>query len=119
VGNHSPGLGAGRAGTEREGDCAGAPGHHGLAGDGAQLQRPYYLALLAEGYGKVWQAEEGLSVLAEGLTAVHNIGELQHEAELYRLTEELRLKQAVPAEQEAESCLRQAVDVARQQQRSH
>ena len=33
---------------------------------GAELGRPYYLALLAEAYGKVGQAEEGLTVLAEG-----------------------------------------------------
>jgi len=83
---------------------------------GAELQRPYYLALLAEPCGKGGQAEEGLSVLAEALTAVHKTGERQHEAELYRLKGELLLKQGVPDEQEAESCLRQAIDVARQQQ---
>jgi TOMM system kinase/cyclase fusion protein len=83
---------------------------------GAALQLPYYLALLVEAYGKAGQAEEGLRVLAEALTAVHKTGERQHEAELYRLKGELLLKQDVPDEQEAESCLRQAVDVARQQQ---
>src|SRR4029434_7018230 len=72
-----------------------------------------YLALLAEAYG---QADEGLRVLAEALTAVHTTGERHHEAELYRLQGELRLKQDVPDEQEAESYFRQAVDVARQQQ---
>src|SRR5207249_3357571 len=61
-------------------------------------------------------AEEGLRVLAEGLTAVHKTGERQHEAELYRLKGELLLQQDVPDAQEAESCLRQAVDVAHQQQ---
>jgi TOMM system kinase/cyclase fusion protein len=83
---------------------------------GAELQRPYYLALLAEAYGKAGHTEEGLRVLGEALTAVHKTGERQYEAELYRLTGELRLKQNVPDAQEAESCLRQAVDVARQQQ---
>jgi TOMM system kinase/cyclase fusion protein len=83
---------------------------------GAELQRPYYLALLAEAYGKAGQAEEGLSVLAEALTAVHKTGERQYEAELYRLTGELLRKQDGSDEQEAESCLRQAVDVAHQQQ---
>jgi TOMM system kinase/cyclase fusion protein len=83
---------------------------------GAELQRPYYLALLAEAYGKAGQADEGLRVLAEALTAVHTTGERQHEAELYRLKGELLLQQDVPDEQEAESCFRQAVDVARQQQ---
>jgi len=83
---------------------------------GAELQRPYYLALLAEAYGKAGQADEGLRVLAEALTAVYTTGERQHEAEIYRLKGELLLKQDVPDEQEAESCLRQAVDVAHQQQ---
>jgi predicted ATPase len=83
---------------------------------GAELQRPYYLALLAEAHGKAGQADEGLRVLAEALTAMHTTGERQHEAELYRLKGELLLKQDVPDAQEAERCLRQAVDVARQQQ---
>src|SRR4030095_1608199 len=43
----------------------------------------------------------------------HNNGEHHYEAELYRLQGELLLKQDVPDEPEAESCLRQAVDVAR------
>src|SRR5262249_50272650 len=72
--------------------------------------------LLVEAYGKAGQAEEGLRVLAEALTAVHKTGERQHEAELYRLKGELLLKQDVPDEQEAESCFRQAIDIARQQQ---
>ena len=83
---------------------------------GAELQRPYYLALLAEACGKAGQTEEGLSVLAEALTAVHKTGECQSEAEIYRLKGELLLKQDVPNEQEVESYLRQAVNVACQQQ---
>jgi predicted ATPase len=83
---------------------------------GAELQRPYYLALLAEAHGKAGQADEGLRVLAEALSAVHTTGERQHEAEIYRLKGELLLQQDVPDEQEAESCFRQAVDVAHQQQ---
>ena len=52
---------------------------------GAELWRPYWLALLAEAYGKVGQVEEGLSVLAEALAAVEKTGERMWEAELYRL----------------------------------
>jgi len=83
---------------------------------GAELQLPYYLALLMEAYGQAGQAEAGLRVLAEALTAVHKTGERQHEAELHRLKGELLLQQDIPDEQEVESCLHQAVDVARQQQ---
>ena len=59
---------------------------------GAELWRPYFLALLAEAYGKVGQAEEGLTVLAEALAAVDKTGERLYEAELYRLKGELTLQ---------------------------
>jgi predicted ATPase len=41
---------------------------------GAELTRPYWLALLADAYGKGRRAEEGLQVLAEALAAVKNRG---------------------------------------------
>jgi len=74
------------------------------------------LALLAAAHGKMRQTEAGLAVLAEALTVAHENGEHHYEAELYRLKGELLLQQDDPDEPEAESCLRQAVDVARQQQ---
>ena len=52
---------------------------------GASLSQSYYLALLAEAYGKAGQTEEGLAVLAEALTLVDKSGERFYEAELYRL----------------------------------
>ena len=66
---------------------------HGLAATratGAELLRPYLLALLAEAYGKTGQAEEGLNALAEALAAADKTGERWYEAELYRLKGELR-----------------------------
>src|SRR5262245_40299347 len=81
----------------------------------SRVLRPYCLALLAEAHGQMRQPEAGLAVLAEALTVAHNNGEHHYEAELYRLKGEFLLKQAIPDEPEAESCLRQAVDVARQQ----
>jgi predicted ATPase len=93
--------------------------HQGIAAwraTGAELQRPYYLALLAEAYGHAGDTVAGLQVVAEALTAVNTTRERQHEAELYRLQGECLLTQDVPETQEAERCLRQAVAVARQQQ---
>ena len=52
---------------------------------GAQLIRPYFLALLAEAYGKAGQTEEGLTVVAEPLAQVDKAEERFYEAELYRL----------------------------------
>jgi hypothetical protein len=54
--------------------------------------RPYFLALLAEVYGKVGQTEEELSVLVEALVLVHKHGVRFYEAALYRLKGELLLQ---------------------------
>jgi predicted ATPase len=83
---------------------------------GAGLWRPYFLALLAEAYGKGGQAGEGLRVLAEALDVLDKNGERFYEAELYRLKGELLLRQAVPEEPQAEVYFRQALDVARRQE---
>ncbi len=69
--------------------------HQGVAAwraTGAEVWRPYFLALLAEAYGKMGQPEEGLNVLAEALAAVHKTGERFYEAELYRLKGQLTLQ---------------------------
>jgi TOMM system kinase/cyclase fusion protein len=83
---------------------------------GAEALRPYYLALLAEASGKRGQVEEGLHLLAEALAVAKDTGECRWDAELYRLKGELLLTQDVPDELEAETCFRQAVDVARRQE---
>jgi predicted ATPase len=61
---------------------------------GAEVYRPYFLALLAETHEKVGQTEEGLNVLAEALDRVDKTGERWYEAELYRLRGELTLAQS-------------------------
>jgi len=55
-------------------------------------------------------------VLAETLALVNAKGERRHEAELYRLKGELLLALAADNAMEAETCFRQALDVARRQQ---
>jgi predicted ATPase len=82
---------------------------------GAEVGRPYFLALLAEAYGRGGQVEEGLCALAEALAAVEKTGERFYEAELHRLTGELLLARAVANQVEAEACFRQALDIARRQ----
>jgi predicted ATPase len=83
---------------------------------GAEVDRPYYLALLAERYGKAGQAEAGLHVLAEALAVMEAIEERYYEAELYRLQGELLLERAAGPHTEAETCFRHALAVARRQQ---
>lgn len=86
------------------------------------MRQPYYLALLAEAYGKAGRAEEGLILLADALAVAHKTDERWWEAELHRLKGELLLRQALgdisrsPLHREAETCFRHALDVARRQQ---
>jgi predicted ATPase len=105
---------------------------------GVEVNRPYCLALLAEGYGKVGQVEKGLTALVEALDVVHKTGERFYEAELHRLKGELLLAQEGKRQKakgkrqksenpnpnsqirepgsEAEACFHKAIDIARQQQ---
>jgi class 3 adenylate cyclase/predicted ATPase len=85
---------------------------------GSEVGRSYHLSLLAETYGKVGQAAEGLSAIAEALGFVHTTGEGPWEAELYRLKGELLLMQAEVAHgrallpTEVEACFQQALAIA-------
>ena len=87
---------------------------------GTQAARPYFLALLAEVYGKAEKVEEGLRILTEALAIAHKTGERFYAAELWRLKGELTLAQSSvqnPASRgkEAEECFLQAIDIARGQ----
>jgi DNA-binding winged helix-turn-helix (wHTH) protein/predicted ATPase len=96
--------------------------HQGLAAwraTGAELTRPYMLAILAEMYGKSAQATAGLKILDEALAAVDRTAEHWWEAELYRLKGELLQQVADDGKQTMwtpEACLQQALVIARRQQ---
>jgi predicted ATPase/class 3 adenylate cyclase len=84
---------------------------------GAELGWPYYLAELAEACGLVGQAEEGLRVMAEALTAVYKSGEFS-ETEICRLKGELTLTVRgleFEVQREAEECFQKAIAIARRQ----
>jgi predicted ATPase len=83
---------------------------------GAQMGRPYYLALLAEALAGQGQAREGLAVLDEALSLVREGRPFYYEAELHRLRGEL-LRKATPQgrEEDIEACFRQALGVSRRQ----
>src|SRR5262249_27124396 len=59
------------------------------------LGQPYFLALVAEAWAWIGQANEGLRALAEALTATCQTGEGIYEAELHRLKGELLLQSSV------------------------
>ena len=80
------------------------------------LWLPYFLAVLAEAYGRSGQAEEGLSVLAEAVALVDRNQERFYEAELHRLRGELLIEQAQKNEPEGEAAFQQALVITRQQE---
>jgi predicted ATPase len=97
---------------------------------GARIDRPVFLAMLAEGYGVAAEPAAGLEVVAEALALVQDSGERLWEAELYRLRGHLLVhagslppratNQAHPAgaivDAPPEACFQRALAIARQQQ---
>ena len=78
-----------------------------------KVGRNYFLALLAEVYGKAGRPEEGLQVIDEALDDAAGVGRWI-EAELYRVKGELLL--ALNATMtEVEACFQQAIEIARRQ----
>jgi predicted ATPase len=93
--------------------------NHGLTAfraTGAEILRPYFLALLAEAHGTMGQLDIGLTLLTDALALVDTIGERWYEPELYRLKGELLLQQSSDNQAEAESCFHHAIEIARHQQ---
>ncbi|HXH09702.1 MAG TPA: AAA family ATPase [Alphaproteobacteria bacterium] len=83
---------------------------------GIELLLPFFLAVLAETYARMKQAQVGMRLLNEALALSLKHGSHFYEAELYRLKGELLLVQDAGRGVSAEACFRQAVDVARRQQ---
>jgi predicted ATPase len=83
---------------------------------GAELWRPYFLALLAEAHGTLGEPEEGLTVLTEALTLTETTGGRWCEPELYRLQGELLLQCSSDNQGEAEIGFYHAMTIARSQQ---
>jgi predicted ATPase len=112
-----------------------------LRATGAELLRPYLLALLAEACGRSGQIEAALGALEEALVAADQHAERFYEADLYRLKGKLLLQKCVganlkpaaaeiskgqaaglvttgwsPLQTEAEACFQIALTIARRQQ---
>jgi adenylate cyclase len=75
---------------------------------------PYFLALLAEGYGAAGRPEKGLDLLAEGLVEVDKSSDPKWKAEIHRLSGDFLLMDGRD-EAEAERNFLMAAEVARQQ----
>jgi predicted ATPase len=73
------------------------------------------VSLLAEVYGKVGRAAEGIGMLDEALVAARSTGVRNYESELYRIKGQLLLTLRTGDERQAEACFQNASKVARDQ----
>jgi predicted ATPase len=83
---------------------------------GAEMDRPYFLALLAESDYLAGEVETGLGALHEAFGALRSGRDFFYEAELYRLQGTLVGALSKGPGGQAEACFQQALDVACRQQ---
>jgi class 3 adenylate cyclase/predicted ATPase len=84
---------------------------------GARMDRPRWLALLAEAYGTNNQSQEGLKAVSEALRVAEETKECLFQARLCQLNGELLLKEGAPgAAARAESNFCEALAIAGRQQ---
>jgi len=83
---------------------------------GAALFVPHFCTALAEVCDHLGHLEDGFQALAEAHTLVEQHEGRWWEAEVWRLRGVLLLRQPGTPQEEAETCFRQALDVARRQQ---
>jgi len=119
------GLLLAKQGRTQEGIAQMRQGLEAMRTTGAELNRAYFLAHLAEAYALVGESGAGFDAVTEAFELVDKGGERWWEAELYRLKGELLLaskgtkdpdQPRTPRAAEAEGCLQQAMTIARQQQ---
>ena len=110
---------SGRQSQREEGTTQTRQGIAGVRATGAEVDVPYYLALLAETYGRDGQATEGLAVVGEALAMSDKNEERFYEAELYRLKGELTLQSQTESlkqrRKDAEACFSQSLEAAQRQ----
>jgi tetratricopeptide (TPR) repeat protein len=82
----------------------------------AVVGRQMFRRLLAEVYLQVKRTDDGLRMVSEGLRDLEGSKPYIDRAELYRLKGELLLLQNASAQAQAESCFREAIEIARRQQ---
>ena len=80
----------------------------------ADIQMPSWLALLAEAYSCTGQVAEGHQTIDTALNILHRTDERYYEPELYRLKGDFYMQQLTPETTHTETCLRQALMLARQ-----
>jgi predicted ATPase len=77
---------------------------------------PFFLALLAEAFSRVGNADDGLASVVKGMALVEKNKATWWMAELHRLKGELLLKLPPENIADAETCYKHALEVARNQE---
>ena len=83
---------------------------------GGTPRHPYAVALMAKSYGKLGRIDQALAMLEHHLARLEHTGERLDGAEVHRAKGELLYARDGEHSAEAESCLRKALAVARQQE---
>ena len=83
---------------------------------GTELFVPFYLALLAEGYGALSQVDEAFEALKEGWEVIEQTDEQWWNAELNRLKGELLWHHSTMDKVQAENYFQKAIEFAQNQQ---
>ncbi|KVO92703.1 adenylate/guanylate cyclase domain-containing protein [Burkholderia ubonensis] len=89
-------------------------GLDGYRATGAAMGCTHFLALLAQSCARAGDPAAGLAAIDEAMALAARTGERCYEAELHRLKASLLLGAAGSAD-DAEDCLRRAIDIARRQ----
>ena len=103
-------------GQESKGSLQIRRGLDAYQASGAEMDRPYFLALLAESDYLAGEIETGLAALHEAFGALRGGRDFFYEAELYRLQGTLLGALSKDPSKKAEARFQQALDVARRQQ---
>jgi class 3 adenylate cyclase/predicted ATPase len=82
----------------------------------AEAEWTRYPVMLAEVYGKMGQADKGITILGEALARIDRHAYQLDASERYRRQGELLLQRSPDAAADAEICFRHALDVSRRQQ---
>ena len=110
------GLALAMQGREEEGLAQLQQGLAAMRATGAEVALPWFLALLAKVHASRGQTAEGLAALAEALELAKKYGIGWYLPEIHRLKGELLLEHAHSDANMAETCFREALEVARRQQ---
>jgi predicted ATPase len=113
VGNILHGWACAMLGETADGIAELQRGLEGCRAARVEMDRPFYLALLAEAYIRGGQPNEAESTLDEAFTMVRDSRTFFYEAELYRLRGNVLMQAGAESIQQVNTCLQQALEAAR------